>query len=182
MGMDSTISSPTTIPDFDLSTMRPGDVLVSNFQFGPIDYQHWSLVSDAKCEAGFYKLISATERTGTVCEEAAHVVIQNAPTYVAKVTSLLPVPKLIESARKHIGIWDYSVTHRNCQHFINLVLGVGLKSSQVYAGLTYGLLGGVGTALLKKDASWLEIFGVALTSLAAGVVSAKAVEQDSVKS
>lgn len=164
---------------FDYTTLAPGDILVSDFSFGPIDYQHWSLVSDRRCEQGIYMLISATERTGTVCEEPAHEVIQCANTYKALHKSLLPVPKTLNLARTHIGKWDYSVTERNCQHFINLVTGLGLKSSQVYAGVTAGLVGGVGTALLDDDASWLEIFSVAISGIASGVAGAKALQKGS---
>lgn len=163
---------------FDYTALVPGDILVSDFSFGPIDYQHWSLVSDRRCEQGIYMLISATERTGTVCEEPAHEVIQCANTYKALHKSLWPIPKSIELARSHIGKWDYSVTERNCQHFINLVTGLGLRSSQVYAGITSGLIGGVGTALLKKDASWFEILSVTVASIASGVVASKALQHN----
>lgn len=159
----------------DFNTLVPGDVLVTDFKFGPAPYQHWSLVSNMRCINGFYMLISASERTGTVREEAIETVIQGANTYKAGLKLLLPIEEVISNARELIDNWKYSVSSRNCQHFINLVAGLGLTSGQVKAGATLGVAGGVVTALLSDKPSWFKILGVAVAGAAIGVAASKAI-------
>lgn len=159
----------------DFNTIAPGDFLVTDFNFGPIPYQHWSLVSNKKCVNGYFMLISASERTGTVMEETVQEVVQGANTYKADLKTLLPAEEVISNARELIGNWSYSVSSRNCQHFINLVAGLGLTSGQVKAGATIGFVGGLATVLLSDKPSWFKILGVAVAGAAIGVAGSKAV-------
>jgi 5,10-methenyltetrahydromethanopterin hydrogenase len=159
----------------DFYNLVPGDILVTDFNFGLVPYQHWSLVSNKKCKNGFYMLISASERTGTVEEEPIDVVTQGANTYKADLKFLLPVDEVIANAREFIGDWKYSVSKRNCQHFINLVAGLGLTSSQVKAAATLGTLSGIATVLLSDKPSWFKILGFTVAGAAIGVAGSKAV-------
>ena len=161
----------------DFSTIKPGDVLVSNFSMGPFPYQHWALVSDRKCSDGFYMLISASERTGTVKEEKVGVVTQGAKTYLADINLPVPVGLAIQKARAQVDVWKYSVTDRNCEQFINFVLGLGITSKQVKTGVALGATGALATMLLSEKPTWFKILGVAVACAGVGVASAKAVEK-----
>ncbi|MCM0147188.1 lecithin retinol acyltransferase family protein [Photobacterium galatheae] len=161
----------------DFSTIKPGDVLVSNFTFGPFPYQHWSLVSDRKCPEGYYMLISASERTGTVREETVKLVTQGAQTYIADIRLQRPIEEVIANARKQIDIWKYSVTERNCEQFLNFVAGLGLTSGQVKAGAVFGAIGGTATALLSEKPTWFKILGMAVACAGVGVAASKATKK-----
>lgn len=119
-------------------TYQSGDVLVTEFYIGPVCYQHYSLATDKRCEKGLNMLISASKRTSTVKEEPYDVVTQGNKTYPISVNSLLPASELVEKAREYIDVWKYSVSERNCEHFINLITGGKLSSSQVNSAILGG--------------------------------------------
>ncbi len=97
---------------------RPGEVIVTDF----LGYQHWSIVSDRKCDDNQYKLISATRRNGTVKEEKFDTVTQGRHSYkVGDIGKPEDFLFLIDRARGWIGQWDYSILSANCEHFVNLI-------------------------------------------------------------
>ncbi|MBE8232449.1 MAG: hypothetical protein HAW67_01850 [Endozoicomonadaceae bacterium] len=157
----------------DFSEIRPGDILVSNFNFVLLPYQHWSLVSDRKCSNGYYMLISASERTGTVKEEPIKDVVQGATTYQADLIPQVHISSLLANAREQINVWSYSIADRNCQHFVNWVCGFGLTSGQVKTAAALSLIGGVTTALVSEKPTWFKILGVAVACGAIGVIASK---------
>ncbi|RYU40131.1 hypothetical protein ERW49_19040 [Aliivibrio finisterrensis] len=158
----------------DFNSILPGDFLVTDFNFGPFPYQHWSLVSDKKCSNGYYMLISASERTKTVQEESVEIVTQGGNTYKANIIPNISVEEIILNAREQIGVWKYSVTDRNCQHFVNFVSGLGLTSEQVKVGMAAGIVGGLATTFLSEKPTWYKILGVAVACAGIGVAGSKA--------
>ena len=107
---------------------RPGEVIVTDF----LGYQHWSIVSDRKCDDNQYKLISATRRNGTVKEEKFDTVTQGRHSYkVGDIGKPEDFLFLIDRARGWIGQWDYSILSANCEHFVNLIRLDKAKSRQL---------------------------------------------------
>ena len=100
--------------------IKPGDIIVTDFGI----YQHWSLVTDRICSKGTYMLLSATKRNGTVEEEAWDGVTQNKPSYVADIVLSKPLVDVLAAARSQIGLWAYTVSTNNCEHFVHEVCGV----------------------------------------------------------
>ncbi|MBF4353811.1 lecithin retinol acyltransferase family protein, partial [Vibrio anguillarum] len=119
----------------------------------------------------------ASERTGTVKEEKVGVVTQGAKTYLADINLPVPVELAIQNARAQVDVWKYSVTDRNCEQFINFVLGLGITSKQVKTGVALGATGALATVLLSEKPTWFKILGVAVACAGVGVASAKAVEK-----
>ena len=136
--------------------VQPGDVVVTDFNFGPAPYQHWSLVSDRRCKKGRYMLISATDRTGTVREESWDVVTQGKKTYVTDIQFKISPSELLDRARSQIGLWDYSVRSKNCEHFIKWVGGLKVSSAQVINGVGAGIASVAAVAALAEKPTALK--------------------------
>lgn len=148
-----------------IKNVKPGDIVVSDFGI----YQHWSIVSDAICSKNKYMLISATNRCKTVREESWDEVTKGKNTYIVDLGHSLSVKEILLKARSYIGIWDYSLFSRNCEHFINLIVGNKIKSNQV-EGAVLGLVVGtmVTKLFLKKESKFLSsliLFGTMLMGL-----------------
>ncbi|GAB6069939.1 lecithin retinol acyltransferase family protein [Thiomicrorhabdus hydrogeniphila] len=155
--------------------VKPGDVVVTNFGM----YQHWSLVTDRMCELGNYMLISATKRNGTVQEEAWHTVTGGKETYVAQVEGELPLTQVLANARSQIGTWVYSVTDKNCEHFVKWASGIQVSSTQVKAGVAGALTGVAAVAALSENPKLIKFLGGALVIGGLAVYAAKALEKPS---
>ncbi len=138
--------------------VKPGDVVVTSFGV----YQHWSLVSDRLCSAGKPMLISATQRNGTVREEPWDVVTQGETTYVADVTSSKPLQQILADARSQIGKWSYSITSKNCEHFVKWASGLQVTSKQVVAGVGGATAGVALVGLLSENPKPIKFLGGAL--------------------
>ena len=136
----------------------PSDVVVSNFGV----YQHWSIVSDQRCELGMPMLISANQRQGTVKEESWNTVTQGKKTYVAKVEHALSSLEMLRLARSQINIWKYSLTSRNCEHFVKWVTNVEVSSKQVVAGVSGGIVGAALVGALVEKPNMVKFLGGAL--------------------
>lgn len=107
--------------------MKPGDVIISEMG----GYQHWSIVSDRFGLDGNYMLISASKRTGTVREEPWDDVVGERRFWVDAASDRHSGLRAVERARKQIGVWSYSVTMRNCEHFANFARDLCVSSKQV---------------------------------------------------
>lgn len=153
--------------------VSPGDVVVTNFGI----YQHWSLVTDRVCEMGKYMLISATKRNGTVQEEPWHVVTDGKETYVAHVEGELPIQQVLSKARSQIGKWSYSVTERNCEHFVKWASGIKVSSTQVKAGVGGAVAGAALVAAVSENPKLIKFLGGALVVGGLAVFAAKALEK-----
>ena len=153
--------------------VMPGDVVVSNFGM----YQHWSLVSDRVCRSGKPMLISATKRNGTVREEPWDVVTDGKDTYVAEFSANYAVQDVLANARSQIGQWVYSITDRNCEHFVKWASGLKVSSSQVKAGVGGAVVGATVVAALAENPKLIKFLGGALVLGGLAVLAAKAVEK-----
>lgn len=138
--------------------VNAGDVVVTDFGI----YQHWSLVSDQISPSGKPTLISATKRTGTVREEDWDTVTQGKRTYVAEVKLSYPVPIVLAQARTQIGKWVYSVTEKNCEHFVKWTTGLEVTSSQVKAGVGGAIAGATLVGMLSENPKFTKFLGGAL--------------------
>ena len=138
--------------------VSPGNVIVTNF-FG---YQHWSLVSDRFCPAGFPMLISATKRTGTVQEEPWEMVTQGKNSYVANINTNIPASKILRIARNQIGQWKYCLTSNNCEHFVKSCTDLEVTSTQVKAGIGGAVLGVTAVGVLAENPKMAKFMGGAL--------------------
>lgn len=158
-----------------LETLKvvPGNVVVTDFGV----YQHWSLVSDKVCENGKPMLISATNRNGTVEEESWDEVTQGRNTYVADVTYSRPFNEVIEAARSQISNWKYSVTEKNCEHFVKWATGLEVSSTQVKAGVAGAVIGVSLVGLLSENPKFANFLGGALVIGGLAVLGAKASER-----
>ena len=125
---------------------QPGDVVVSNFA----GYQHWSIVSDRKCNKNNYMLISANRRSGTVSEESFEVVTQNSQTFKVSGFEGIKNNSLIGRARACVGKWKYSFIKANCEHFVFFILTGNANSEQVNNGLAGGFGALLGVAITSK--------------------------------
>jgi len=150
--------------------VQPGDVVVT--QFGV--YQHWSIVSDRLCPDGKNMLISATKRTGTVQEESWDNVTRGRHTYVTVSKTNKPVSDILSDARSKIGIWNYSVTDNNCEHFVRWCSGRKVSSSQVKGGFRGASVGAFAVAVLARNPITMKIAGGAVLLGGIGVLLSKA--------
>ncbi len=157
--------------------VKPGDVVVTNFGI----YQHWSLVTDRKCDEGNYMLISATKRNGTVKEEPWHIVTDGKETYVAQVEGELPLSQVLANARSQIGTWVYSVTDKNCEHFVKWASGIQVSSTQVKAGVAGALTGAAAVAAFSENPKLIKFLGGAIVIGGLAVYAAKALEKSTKK-
>lgn len=153
--------------------IKPGDIVVTNYSA----YQHWSIVSDRVCAEGKPMLISATKRTGTVQEEPWDIVTNGKKTYVADVTPSKSIPQLLTDARSQIGSWPYSVTSKNCEHFVKWASNLQVTSSQVKAGVGGAMAGVAMVKLLSDHPKMINFLGGALLVGGLAVVTTKAVEK-----
>lgn len=153
--------------------VQSGDVVVTDFGI----YQHWSLVSDRLCSLGKNMLISATKRTGTVQEEPWDDVTQGEHTYVAVSVTEKPTSKILFDARSQIGIWPYSVTKNNCEHFVKWSSGLKVSSTQVKAGTVGAIIGAVTVGKLSENPKAINILGGAVLLGGIAVMISKAVER-----
>jgi len=145
---------------------RPGSVVATEMG----GYQHYSIVSDGVCQLGNYRLISATQRHGTVKEESWDEVVKGRETYVADFDTHLSIAEVISRARGQIDKWKYSVTDRNCEDFIYESLGLKGSSRQVIAGAGGAIAGAIlidklceNPAVLKYLAGSVLVAGIAIS-------------------
>jgi len=157
--------------------VQAGDVVVTQFGI----YQHWSLVSDQLCALGKNMLISATKRTGTVKEESWDEVTQGKYTYLTVSNSEKSVSQILSDARSQIGKWIYSVTENNCEHFVKWSSGLKVSSTQVVAGVSGALIGGVAVAALAENPKAIKILGGAALIAGLVIMASKAVEDKGVE-
>jgi len=122
-------------------------------------------------------LISATKRNRTVQEEPWHVVTGGKETYVAEITANYPVSEVIDNARSQIGQWTYSITDRNCEHFVKWASGLKVSSTQVKAGIAGAVVGVTAVAALAENPKLLKFLGGALVIGGLAVLATKALEK-----
>lgn len=150
--------------------VKAGDIVVTQFDF----YQHWSIVSDRCCSLGKNMLISATKRTGTVQEEPWDDVTQGKHTYVTEVNTLKSIPQILSDARSQVGNWVYSVTDKNCEHFVKWSSGLRVSSSQINAGASGIAIGALGVAALAEKPNVMKMLGGAAVVGLLAVLASKA--------
>lgn len=155
--------------------VKPGDVVATNFGL----YQHLSLVSDRLCENGKHMLISATNRTGTVKEESWNKTTQNRYTYRVNKSSTKDATDILHDARSKINVWKYSISNRNCEHFVNWSLGLKMESAQVTNTIVAGLAGLAFSALVSKKHSLLKHTVIAASVAGLALVSTQAQKKES---
>jgi len=153
--------------------VKAGDVVVSDFGV----YQHWSLVSDKLCNSGLPMLISATDRNDTVKEETWNKVTKGKKTYVADVSYSHTISDVLRKARSQIGIWSYSVSEKNCEHFIKWATGLEVTSTQVKAGVGGAIAGIAIVGLVAEKPNLLKILGSALLLGVIALATSKANEK-----
>ncbi|MBB1315762.1 MULTISPECIES: lecithin retinol acyltransferase family protein [Aliivibrio] len=154
-------------------SVKPGDVLVSDFGV----YQHWSIVTDKVCTKGTPLLISATQRNGTVQEEPWHDVTQGKKTYVTNAKFSKPISEVLSDARSQIGLWPYSVTSKNCEHFVKWATGLKVTSTQVTAGVVGAGAGIALVGLCSENPKFAKFLGWSILLGGLAVLGAKAVEK-----
>ena len=92
-------------------------------------------------------LISASSRLGTVMEESWDAVVQGREIRLVRFPgSWADGAEIVEKARQFIGVWEYNLFTRNCEHFVSLVLD-GKPSSPQLAKLGVATLVVVGAGL-----------------------------------
>lgn len=152
--------------------VKPGDIVVTNFGL----YQHWSLVTDQVCSQGLPMLISATKRNGTVREESWHSVTEGKETYVADIKFSTLIYQVLDDARSQIGNWSYSVTERNCEHFIKWATGLEVSSNQVNAGVGGAVVGVALVGIVAKNPNAAKFLGTAFLVAGLAIAAAKVAE------
>lgn len=159
----------------NLVNISPGSIVASNFGA----YEHWSIVSDKKCEKGLPMLISATKRTGTVREEPWELATNGKPTRVIHPHQNLPRPleEVLSQARSKIGKWTYSLTSHNCEHFAKWAAGLNVTSQQVTGGVVGAIGGTVIAGMLTEKPSMLQLAAGALAGSILGVATARPATQ-----
>lgn len=153
--------------------VKPGDVVVSDFGV----YQHWSLVSDTTCTNGNPMLISATKRNGTVKEEPWDIVTQGKHTYVADIKYDKPIAEVLSKARTQIEFWNYSVSSKNCEHFVKWVTDLKVSSTQVVAGATGAAVGATLVGLCSENPKMTKFLGWSVLLGGLAVLGSKALEK-----
>jgi hypothetical protein len=134
----------------------PGDLIKTDFG----GYDHWSIVSDNVCENGNLKLISATQRNGTVKEEVWDVVVNGKYTVVSNVESNHSPHEILTKARSQIDVWQYSLINNNCEDFVYWASGINVSSKQVVGSVTGATIGVAVAAICSdKPTSSKLIFG-----------------------
>lgn len=159
--------------DVERLLAKPGDIVVTNFGL----YQHWSLVTDNICDKGHPMLISATKRNGTVKEEPWEVVTQGNHTYISDVKCAGPLTNILQRARSQIGVWGYSVTNSNCEHFVKWATGLKVSSAQVISAVGGAAVGACLVKLIAERPSALKYIGGALAIAGIAVYTTKAIEK-----
>lgn len=150
--------------------VQPGDIIATNFGI----YQHWSLVTDRFCDYGNFMLISATKRNGTVQEEPWDIVTDGKESYVVESDINSSVSEMLTKARSQIGKWSYSVTERNCEHFVKWSTGLEVESTQVKAGVV-GVAAGVSlVGLLSEKPTLLKFLTTTLVVAGIAIIASKA--------
>lgn len=161
----------------NLNTLKvqAGDVVVSNFGA----YQHWSIVSDLVCDKGMPMLISATKRHGTVKEESWEKVTQGKRTYIAQVQCNMSVEDLLFNARSQIDNWVYSLTSKNCEHFVKWAARIEVSSKQVAATTTGAVLGATFVGMCAENPKFVHFLGGAVVLGGLALLGTKALEKKS---
>ena len=154
--------------------VKAGDVVVSDFGL----YQHWSLVTDRFCELGLPMLISATERNMTVQEESWEAVTQGKKTYVTELNYTKPLTEVLAEARSQIGQWSYSLTSKNCEHFVKWSTGLKVSSSQVKAGVGAAGATAAVLGLCSENPKVAKILGWSVLIGGLAVLASKALEKE----
>jgi hypothetical protein len=149
---------------------QPGDILVTNFKL----YQHWSLVSDKKCLQGKPMLISATKRNGTVQEETWDTVTKGHDSYITDLKHIQPIQEIVDTARSQINKWRYSVTTRNCEHFIKWVAGQEFNSKQVNNTIIGAVAGGLLAKTLLEKPTALKVLCLSALAGSAALLASRA--------
>nr|VFJ91565.1 MAG: Lecithin retinol acyltransferase [Candidatus Kentron sp. LFY] len=151
--------------------VEAGDVVATDFGL----YTHLSLVTDRFSDTGKPMLISASGRTGTVLEKDWDVVTEGRKTWITKtkVKSLMSVHEVLARAREQIGEWSYSVTGKNCEHFINWAMGLEVTSAQVKAGAAGAAIGAAAVGIFFEKPTLGKFLGVAFLAGLLGVLAAK---------
>lgn len=154
--------------------LSPGDVVVTNFGI----YEHWSIVSDKKCDEGLPMLISATKRNGTVKEESWSKTTEGKDTRVVEIKSDKTVVQILDDARLEIGKWTYSLHSKNCEHFVNWSLGLKMESIQVNKAIFGSIIGCVLMAIGSKRPTLLKSLSGAILIGGLALATNKAVEKE----
>ena len=156
--------------------VKPGDIVATTFGI----YQHWSLVTDRVCEYGEPMLISATKRNGTVKEEPWRIVTEGKDTYIVEAKLDGTLTEILARARSQIGKWEYSVTERNCEHFVKWTTRLEFTSSQVNSGILGAATGITLVGILAEKPTFLKFLGGALAIAGVAVMAAKARERKTI--
>ncbi|WP_370293619.1 lecithin retinol acyltransferase family protein [Thalassolituus sp.] len=151
------------------STMRnllrypePGDVIVVDC--GAFD--HFALASDTYCASGKPMLIGASQRTGTVKEEAWGTVVGNNRYKIVKAANRQSAEDTLQRAKSRINSWSYNLAFRNCEHFVNWARHLEPESKQVLAAGTAGTIAGVATQLMCESPKlWKTALGIGVGAL-----------------
>ncbi len=154
----------------DQIVVSPGDIVVTNFS----GYQHYSIVSNKRCDEGKPMLISASRRTGTVQEEPWDLVTRGKKTYPTRISHELPLHQILINARAMIGQWQYCVARRNCEHFVTHVLGLKSHSRQVDNGLIGAAAGLTLASALSEKPTVTKYLCSAAALAGAAVLASKA--------
>ena len=107
-------------------------------------FKHFAIVSDRYFN-GKPMLISLSNRTGTVCEEAWDKCTQGRKVELAKDQGILPSWQVLIRAKSLLGKIGYRLWDQNCEHFARWTHGLKVESKQVQnyavAGLAIGVIG-----------------------------------------
>jgi hypothetical protein len=136
-------------------------------------FVHYSIISDRLGPDLKPMLISASNRTGTVSEEAWNNVLSNEKTKHYPKPSHIKAYTILEKARSQIGSWSYSLTNRNCEHFVHWCTGFGISSKQVKLGAGLGIAAGLLTYACTKDHKALKATAGLIAGTVTGVTISK---------
>lgn len=87
------------------------------------------------------------------------------------------VPDVLELARSQIGKWKYSLTDRNCEHFVKWATGLKVSSTQVVAGTAGAFLGAGLVGLCSENPKFAKFLGGAVALGGLAVLITKAIEK-----
>lgn len=84
---------------------------------------------------------------------------------------------MLANARSQIGKWVYSVTSKNCEHFVKWASGLKVSSTQVIAGIGGTAAGMAVAAAVSENPKLLKLLGVGVAVGGLAVLATRAVEK-----
>lgn len=132
---------------YEKSDLMPGTVVEVCYPL----YKHYGIVTDTMID-GYPTLISLSQRSGRVREEAWTCVVGQRPVRISEIRGLLPGSRVVSRARSYVNnpALTWNLVTCNCEHFVRIVHGLPPTSDQVRNAITGALVGVAATLVFPK--------------------------------